>query len=93
MIHIEELIAEELEERLAARFDGGYGVVEFYYDDIELDADVLVAVEGAVEYETEYEEAVNYSYLRYVSVDIARIEGVKADRHKVAKYLKDILYG
>lgn len=93
MIQIEELIAEELAERLTPRFLATYGVIEFYENDIEYDPDTLVAVEGTIEYEMEYEEAVNYSYIRYVSVDIARIEGVKADRRRIAKYLKEKLYG
>ena len=94
MIRNEELLADALKERVEADMDMPYGIAEFCYDDIEIDSDTIVEVEGWTEYTTGYDDSCNYHYYSYLSIDICRIEGIKADGRKVAQLLKEkLLYG
>lgn len=68
MMVAEDIIARELADILSARI--GYGTRERFNEEVEIDSNTIVFVDGVVNYSISYEEATNYYRNVDVSVDI-----------------------
>ena len=89
----EEIIADEIVDGL--EFPRTEGWLEFDKT-IELDDDTVVEVAGSIEYETAYEEATNYYYNTFISIDISDViihseKGLNISRSKLVKHINQKL--
>lgn len=96
----EDRIAFELSEMIKSDFDYSYssGEVDFAYE-VELDGEKL-DISGCMEYESRYEEDVNYEYISYAYVNITHAAAYNDDGdeikfnynvNKIEEYIKKYL--
>ena len=73
----EDIIARELAFILSSRIGAGY--MEKFDEEIEVDSNTIVFVDGVVNYSVSYEDATNYYRNIDVSVDIDNISVYDSD--------------